>query len=46
MRFNINIKVIFNNSFQLLSCSLDSLVKNLGRDDFNVQMSLRVILKS
>ena len=32
--FNINNKLIFIDSFQFLSSSLDSLVKNLGKDDF------------
>ena len=35
MSFNINNKVIFIDSFQFLSSSLDILVKNLGKDDFN-----------
>ena len=34
MIFNINIKSIFIDNFQFLSSSLDSLVKNLGKDDF------------
>ena len=34
MRFNINSKLIFIDSFQFLSSSLESLVKNLGEDDF------------
>ena len=34
MSFNINNKVIFIDSFQFLSSSLDSVVKNLGKDDF------------
>ena len=34
MRFNINSKLIFIDSFQFLSSSLESLVKNLGKDDF------------
>ena len=33
MRFNISIKLAFIDGFQFLSCSLDSLVKNLGKDD-------------
>ena len=32
--FYINNKLIFVDSFQLLSYSFDSLVKNLGKDDF------------
>ena len=35
MIFNINNKLIFIDNFQSLSFSLDSLVKNLGKDDFN-----------
>ena len=35
MIFNINSKLIFIDSFQFLSSSLDSLVKILGQDDFN-----------
>ena len=34
MSFSINSKLIFIDSFQFLSSSLDSLVKNLGKDDF------------
>ena len=34
MRFIINNKLRFINSFQFLSSSLDSLVKNLNKDDF------------
>ena len=34
MNFNINKKLVFINSFQFLSSSLDSLVKNLSKDDF------------
>ena len=34
MSFNINSKLDFIDSFQFLSSSLDSLVKNLGNDDF------------
>ena len=33
MSFNINKKLAFIDSFQFLSFSLDSLVKNLGKDD-------------
>ena len=33
MSFNINYKLIFINSFKCLNSSLDSLVKNLGKDD-------------
>ena len=35
MNFNIDKKLIFIDSFQFLSSSLDSLVKNLGKADFN-----------
>ena len=34
MSFNINNNLIFINSFQFLSFSLDSLVKNLNKDEF------------
>ena len=34
MSFNINNKLIFFDSFQFLSYSLDSLVKNLSKGDF------------
>ena len=34
MSFIINNKLRFINSFQFLSSSLDSLVKNLNKDDF------------
>ena len=34
MSFNISNKLIFIDSFQFLSSSLDSLVKNLGKNDF------------
>ena len=34
MSFNINNKLSFIDSFQFLSSSLDSLVKNLNKDDF------------
>ena len=34
MSFSINNKLSFIDSFQFLSSSLDSLVKNLGKDDF------------
>ena len=34
MRFSINNKLSFIDSFQILSSSLDSLVKNLVKDDF------------
>ena len=33
MRFKINNKLAFINSFQLLSSSLDSLAKNMGKTD-------------
>ena len=34
MSFSINNKLSFIDGFQFLSYSLDSLVKNLGKDDF------------
>ena len=34
MGFNINSRLIFIDGFQFLSSSLDSLVKNLNKDDF------------
>ena len=34
MSFNINNNLIFIDSFQFLSSSSDSLVKNLNKDDF------------
>ena len=34
MSFNINNRLVFIDSFHVLSSSLDSLVKNLGKDDF------------
>ena len=34
MSFKINNKLIFVDAFQCLSSSLDSLVKNLGSNDF------------
>ena len=34
MSFSINKKLIFIDSFQFLSFSLDTLVKNLSNDDF------------
>ena len=34
MSFKINNKLIFIDSFQFLSSSLDSLVRNLGNNDF------------
>ena len=34
MSYNINSKLTFIDSFHFLSTSLDSLVKNLGRNDF------------
>ena len=36
LSFNINNKLIFTDRFQFLSSSLDSLVKNLGKDDFSI----------
>ena len=35
MSFTINNKLRFIDSFQFLSSSLDSLVKNLSKDNFN-----------
>ena len=35
MSFNINNKIIFIDSFQFLSFSLDSLAKNFDKADFN-----------
>ena len=34
MSFNISSKLVFYDSFQLLSSSLNSLVKNFGKNDF------------
>ena len=34
MSFNINNKLIFIETFQFLSSSSDSVIKNLGKDDF------------
>ena len=34
MSFSINIKLSFIESFQFLSSSLDSLIKNLSKDNF------------
>ena len=34
MRFSINSKLSFIDSFQFLASSLDSLIKNLVKDDF------------
>ena len=34
MRFSINIKLSFIDSFQFLSASLDGFIKNLRKDDF------------
>ena len=34
MTFSVNNKLSFVDNFQFLSSSLDSLVKNLGKDDF------------
>ena len=34
MSCNINSKLVFIDSFQFLSSSLDSLVKNFSKDDF------------
>ena len=46
MSFSINDKLSFTNNFQFLSSSLDSLVKNLGKDDFKYlsQESNNVVL--
>ena len=35
MSFSINSKLSFIDSFQFLSSSLDSIVRNLKKDDFN-----------
>ena len=35
IRFTINNKLSFIDSFQYLNCPLDSLVKNLNKDDFS-----------
>ena len=32
--FNINNRIIFTDSFQFVSSSLDILIRNLGKDDF------------
>ena len=34
MSFNINNKLIFIETFQFLSSSSDSVIRNLGKDDF------------
>ena len=34
MSFNINNKLVLIDSFQFLRSSLDSLIKNLGKNDF------------
>ena len=34
MSFPINNKLTFIDSFQFLSCSLDSFIRNLNKDDF------------
>ena len=34
MSFNINNKLVFIDNFQILSSSLDSVVKNLGKNGF------------
>ena len=34
MRFNLKNKLIFIDNFQFLTSSVDSLVKNLGQNDF------------
>ena len=39
MRFSINNKLSVIDSFQFLSSSLDSLVKNLSNDDFNYYLT-------
>ena len=36
MSFTISNKLSFINSFQFQSSSLDSLVKNLGKDEFQI----------
>ena len=36
MSFNINNKLIFTDSFKFLSSSLDSLCKNLSKNDFKL----------
>ena len=36
MTFNISNKLVFIDSFQFLSSSLDSLLKNLGKDDLSI----------
>ena len=44
MRFDISNKLIFIDNFQFLSSSLDSLVKNLGKNDFkylSLEMTVR-----
>ena len=56
MSFSMNNKLSFIDGFQFLSSSLDSLVKNLAKDDFNNDildlvkqkgfMNIWVILKS
>ena len=44
MSFNINNKLVFIDSFQVLSFSLDILVKNLRKDDFSILVkNLKVI---
>ena len=46
MSFSINSKLSFIDSFQFLSSSLDSLVKNLAKDDFkNLSQELDIRYK-
>ena len=45
MSFTVNSKLSFIGSFQFLSLSLNSLVKNLNKDDF-ILKSIGVILES
>ena len=43
MIFNINDKLSFIDSFQFLSSSWDSLVKNLGKDDLSQEFDSDVL---